>query len=247
MKAALSVLALLVAMPAAAQEGFRYGVAADIGLGISSEPKYEGSNANEAAPWLLWQNTELTWPGHQSGAETGGLVIIPSLGYVGERDGDTDDRLKGLDDVDASFELGGKIAYTVGPVTAYATLRKGLSGHEGVVGEAGADYRTVISDRLVLWSGANVTYANDDYMSSYFGVSPAEHASSGLAAFDASGGIKSAGIKLQARYSLTEKTAILGEIQYDRLLNDAADSPITLNEDQFAVRLGVVRRFNFGF
>lgn len=247
MKTALTAIALLIALPAAAQEGYRYGVSADIGLGVSSEPKFEGSNANSAAPWLLWKNTELTWPGHQAGAVSGGLVIIPSFGYVGERDGDTDDRLKGLDEVDASLELGGRIAYAVGPVTAYAALRKGVTGHEGLIGEAGADYRTIVNDRLILWSGANVTYADDDYMSSYFGVSPAESAASGLAAFDASGGIKSAGVRVQARYSLTEKTALLGEIQYDRLVNDAADSPVTLDKDQFAVRFGIVRRFNFGF
>ena len=34
---------------------------------------------------------------------------------------------------------------------------------------------------------------------------------------------------------------------YERLMNDAADSPISLNDDQFGARLGLTREVDFRF
>ncbi|HIC65010.1 MAG TPA: MipA/OmpV family protein, partial [Paracoccus sp.] len=56
-----------------------------------------------------------------------------------------------------------------------------------------------------------------------------------------------AAIKFRARYAINDKTAILGEVEYGKLIGDAADSPIVQDDYQPALRLGIVRKFSFGF
>ena len=48
-------------------------------------------------------------------------------------------------------------------------------------------------------------------------------------------------------YKITEKTSLLGEVKYTRIVGDAADSPIVLDKAQPSIRLGITRTLNFGF
>ena len=50
-------------------------------------------------------------------------------------------------------------------------------------------------------------------------------------------------------YALNDNWDVSGAIRYDRLLGDAASSPITAqgSADQGSVRLGLVRRFTLDF
>ena len=239
MKTALAltvVLAAAAAAPAAAQQ-----VSLDLGLGAEVEPAYPGADSQDTGPWLIWRRAPSAGGGDQ------GFDISPSLGLVGPRNEDADPALAGLGDIDRAFEIGARVSYGAGPVTAYGTLRKGFGGHEGLTGSIGAKYRTDVNDRLTLWSGLSVGYGNGEYMQTYFGVDADQAAASGYPVYQPGGGFKSATAKLEARYAVTENTAILGEVEYGRLIGDAADSPIVQDRDQPAVRLGIVRRFSFGF
>ena len=93
--------------------------------------------------------------------------------------------------------------------------------------------------------GPRVYLASDDYMDTYFGVTAAEAATSGLPAFDPDGGVKGVGVEAEARYALTRHWAIRGKAGYERLLGDAADSPISRagSRDQFNAALGLTYRF----
>lgn len=234
-----ATLALLVstaiAAPALAQD-----LSFDLGLGASVDPVFPGASDHELGPWLIWRG------GHQP-SNPQGLSITPSFNSVGAREAADHPSLTGLDDLDRAIELGAKISYGAGPVTTYGTLRKGFGGHEGVTGEFGAKLRTDVNDRLTLWSGLEFGYGNDDYNATYFGVTPAQSAASGLSAYSASGGVSMATARLEARYQLGENTALLGEVEYGRLIGDAADSPVVQDKAQPAIRLGVTRSFSFGF
>ncbi|MDO5706934.1 MAG: MipA/OmpV family protein, partial [Paracoccus sp. (in: a-proteobacteria)] len=166
---------------------------------------------------------------------------------LGSRDAGDSDHLTGLDEIDRTVELGARFSYGMGPVTGYAALRRGFGGHEGVVGTLGARYRTDVNDRLTIWTGVSVDYGNSSYMGTYFGVAEAESAASGLAAYDPGAGFKSAAAKVEARYSINDNTALVGEVEYGRLIGDAADSPVVLDKNQPSVRIGITRRFSFGF
>jgi outer membrane protein len=53
----------------------------------------------------------------------------------------------------------------------------------------------------------------------------------------------------QTRYLLNERWGVEGAAEYERLLNDAADSPITEqgSADQYTVRVGITRRISLDF
>ena len=70
-----------------------------------------------------------------------------------------------------------------------------------------------------------------------------------MAAYEAEGGLLGAGVEVQATYRLDEAWALEGAVAYQRLLNDAADSPITQagSDDQWTMRIGVSRAFNWRF
>ncbi|TRW96815.1 MipA/OmpV family protein [Paracoccus sp. M683] len=242
--AALLVAAPMAAPVAAYAQDRVFSI--DAGLGVSVSPTYPGSDEVEAGPWLLWRNAVFNATG-EKGVPGDGFSISPSFGLVGERNEDDDDALAGLNQIDRAYELGGRASYRSGPVTGYLSLRKGFGGHHGITGEAGVKYRTDASDRLSLWSGLELGYGNGEYNQTYFGVTAAESAASGYAAYDLGGGINKVSAKLEARYSLSDNTALLGEVEYGRIVGDAADSPIVQDRDQPAVRLGIVRNFSFGF
>lgn len=242
---AAAVFTASLAGAATAQDfanGWQYSV--DLGLGATTGPTYPGSDDAETRPWLIWRNATL---GGGDAPRHGGFVLSPSIGTVGPREAGDDSDLAGLDDIGRAYEFGGKASYGAGPIDAFASLRKGVDGHSGLTGEVGAKYRTALSDRITLWSGIELGYGDDNYSQTYFGVTPAEAGTSGYAAYAPGGGFHSAAITFEARYALTDTTALLGEIKYGKLIGDAADSPIVQDEYQPTLRLGIVRRFSFGF
>ena len=242
---AFALIGATAATSASAQDfgftGRTYSV--DLGLGAKVGPEFPGSDEGEASPWLIWRNG-----GFESGEGEGrqGFSISPSYGMVGDRESNDYPELAGMKDIDHAYELGLKLSYSTGPVTAFGSVRRGFDGHEGVVGELGAKYRTELSDRVTLWSGVEVGYGSDEYTQTYFGVTP-EEVAAGRPVYTPGGGFTSAAITFEARYAVTDTIAVLGEIQYGKLIGDAADSPIVQEEYQPSLRLGIVRKFSFGF
>ena len=86
-------------------------------------------------------------------------------------------------------------------------------------------------------------------MRTYFGISAVEAAASGLPAYDIDGGLMSVGMELSARYDLSDNWGVEGVAAYDRLVDDARDSPIVGigSPDQYEIRLGVTREISLGF
>lgn len=170
MKRAL-VLALLATLPAGiagAQELGGRTVSVDLGLGVTAKPSYPGADDSKAGAWLIWRNFSMS-----DGAGTGnrqGFAFSPSFSMQAAREASDDASLTGMTDIDRAYELGGKVSYGFGDLTAYGSVRRGFDGHEGLTGEVGAKYRTDLSDRMTLWSGIELGYGNGEYNGTYFGV-----------------------------------------------------------------------------
>ena len=233
---AAAALTLLAATPLHAQ---MLDLTLDAGLGVELGPKYPGADEGQTTPWLILRNG--------AADEGAGFSISPSFGLKGKRDSGDGDGLAGLDEIDRAVELGLRLGYGFGPVSTYATVRRGFGGHEGITGAVGAKYRTELSPELTLWSGVQAVYGNGAFNDTYFGVTEAESAASDLRATSIGGGFNEAALTFEARYALGDDTAILGEVRYARLIGDAADSPVVQEEYQPSLRLGLVRRFSFGF
>ena len=85
----------------------------EIGAGGSISPEYEGSDEYSVSPSPIIGFGYLNIPGlfeiGSTGPDEGGLSISPAFDMTGERKADDFDALKGLDDVDATYEVGVKV------------------------------------------------------------------------------------------------------------------------------------------
>jgi outer membrane scaffolding protein for murein synthesis (MipA/OmpV family) len=249
LRPALAALALLPAA-ALAQEGPRF--AFTLGAGIEAKPGYFGSDEVAVGPdfgfsFGYLSLGPLSFGNPDPNAADQGLSFGGSFRYIGERSSDDYEELAGLEDVDAAIELGAAIRYTAPVFDAFAEIRYGVTGHESFVADLGVDLIARPTDRLTLRAGPRVFLGSDDYAATYFGVTAAEAAASSFNAFEAEGGILSAGVELTADYRLTDLWGLEAGLRFDRLQNDAADSPITTEDDQLTASLAITRRFDVRF
>lgn len=125
-------------------------------------------------------------------------------------------------------------------------VRKGVNGHKGLVGEVSADY-FIRDGKLSTFSiGPRMRWADSRYNDAYFGVSPEVAARTGLAAQNAGSGLQSVGAAAGMRLDVGRGVAVHAYALHDRLLNDAARSPIISrfgSRNQFGAGLGLSYSF----
>lgn len=230
-----------------------------LGAGASYQPDYEGSDDYEVAPIplvmvnyrdivflrgpMLGANL-FTLQGPREGDK---LQIGPLLRYQMGRDEGDNDALRGLGDIDAGAEVGAFITYRAGPWSTGLTVFRDVSdAHNGLTARAAAGYMHTFSPKLRLRSEVAATWADDNYTETFFGITAAQSARSGLRQYTAEGGFKDVGLTLDLDYSLTQNWGITGRLGFKRLLGDAADSPLVEDKgsaNQFSTGLILSYRF----
>ncbi|MBL6946966.1 MAG: MipA/OmpV family protein [Rhodospirillales bacterium] len=235
---------ILAAGPALAKEpgdeegGFGGFVMA--GAGFSSD--YDGSDDYEFMPMAL---LHLSWDGYYANIAGPSVKINvvpfnnfdfgPTLSYGGGRDDDVeDDKVKLLREVDDSLEIGFFAEYRIAnPADPRYEISVGLEaakdvndGHDGTLVTASLGYQRPVFGSFVWSLGTSASYADDDYMNAYFDIDANNASRSGLARFDAEGGIKDVGLSTSLSYRFGESWNVAGRVSYTRLIGDAADSPV---------------------
>jgi outer membrane scaffolding protein for murein synthesis (MipA/OmpV family) len=223
--------------------------------GVEVGPAYFGSDEYELGPDAAARLDYIRFPngfefgsGRTVGFRTG-WGLRGTVRYIGERDSSDHEEIEGLDDVDWSFEAGLGLGYEQRNYRVFTDVRYGFIGHNAWTGDVGADGIAYPMDGLTLTLGPRLGFGDSRFANTYFGVSEAESVRSDLAPFEAEGGLLSAGVELGARYLFNERWGVEGGASWDRLLNDAADSPITEegSADQYRVRLGITRSISLDF
>ena len=243
-----------LAPPVMSTQGAGPGIGFTLRGGVGVQPDYFGADAGEAAPVFGGSLNYLSIGGFTFGDPDPlfvptGPAVNASFRFISERSADDNPELAGLGEVDATLELGAGLSYSTGDLRVFGNARYGVVGHNAFVGELGADVFLRPTDRLTLRAGPRALFGTEDYAQTYFGVSPAESAASGGAfgSFDADGGLMSAGVELGAGYQLSQNWGIDAVVSYDRLQGDAADSPISFEDNQVSASIGITRRFTLGF
>ena len=143
-------------------------------------------------------------------------------------------RLRGLGNVDqterANFLLGHNTSCT--EVKLKLSTDVGGQGHGNTADLEMASMRSPLPD-LRLRAAVGWTWANAQYMRTFFGVNAQQSALSGLPMFSPDAGVWSVRGVLSAQYSLTGNWLIGGLASVGRLLGDAGDSPITQKRTDF--------------
>ncbi len=242
---------LATALPLAAQErSLNFG----LGIGVVGQSAYPGSDDYEGSADLKFTFGNLTWGNVNIGAGVGnvpdnGVSLGGALRIIGSRDAADHPELAGLSDIDTAVELGLALNYQQTHWRAFGEVRQGFGGHEGVAGTLGADVIFRPTDRWTVTAGPRLNLGDSEYAGTYFGITGAEAAGSSFNAFDASGGALGAGIEIGATYQIDNYWSVEGLLSYEKLLNDAADSPITQlgSDDQLSLRIGLSRAFTLNF
>lgn len=158
---------------------------------------------------------------------SGGLRIGPSFRYVGSRSSSDDIELLGLNKMPWTVEAGAFVEYWPTEfIRGRVDVRYGFHGHKGVVADFGAD-GLLRPGAWTLALGPRMRIASSGYQNAYFTVTTPEAIGSGLPVYKAGAGVNSLGLAGSASYKFNPQWEVTGYARYDRLVSDAADSPIT--------------------
>lgn len=240
---------LLAASPVWALDGM-------VGLGVGAAPDYEGSEDTTGVPLFMFQHNydsgrffSLNGPKLKVNLLADKQINLgPVLNYRFERDDVDNDQVDDMDKVDAAFEAGVFGGVNINNVLLGLELLADVSDeHDGYLVQANAGYRWQAMPELTVTPGVFLTYADDDYMDTYFGVNAGNRGNSTLPSYSADSGLKDVGVNLVAHYTPWERWGIMGLFSYKALLNDAKDSPIVDDEGddkQFMLGLMVTYRWS---
>lgn len=248
--AALFALGAAWATGVAAQEQPRR---TRIALGPQLVPRYPGSDEVVVRPFIDFSRARGDAPFRFEAADessgfpvfsASGFSVGPAVGFEGSR---RTREVPGVPKVGFTVEAGGFVQYQfTAPVRARVELRQGLGGHKGLIGMAGLDYVARNGDDWLFAIGPRVSYSGGKYQRAYFGVPERSVASSGLPAFRPSGGIHAIGANASYLMQFSPRWGIYAYGKYDRLVNDAGDSPVVArygSRDQWSGGLALTYTF----
>lgn len=181
--------------------------------------------------------------------DTPTLKLGPAGDVRSGRSSKDDPSLAGLDNYSWRIEAGAFVEFwpIQDVVRTRIELMHGLRADDGFSANLAADLIQHYG-RFTLSAGPRMVLADSDEMELQFGVTPAVR-NGRVAAFNAGGGIQSVGINATLSYDWSEDWNLTIFNRYDRLVLDAADSPITRqfgSEDQFTLGVGITYSFHVG-
>lgn len=249
---AAGVLALSVTHAQAQNEPPRGGEdwIVTLGGGPQFYSRYPGADSVKLGPWPVFDLRRDGQPiGFEAADEGAGFTLLragnasfgPSVNFVDRRR----DRDVGvpIGNVGRSIEIGGFAQLFLGEsVRLRGEARKAVSGHDGFVGDIGADFIVGDPERLQYSIGPRLRLGDGDYMRTYFGVTPAQAARTGLPVYAPSGGVHAVGATGGLTYRFDETWSVHSYARYDRLVGDAADSPLVRlygSRNQFGAGIGI--------
>lgn len=228
-----------------------------VGAAIGVVPDYSGSDEYMvgAAPvgrYNFGNNRYVELLGNYASANlvnSENWRLGPAVQYrFGRKDVD-DAVVDRMSEIDGALQAGGTLSYTYRinndirhRVGAGIDVLQDVEGDKGLSGTAYARYWAPVSRAVDLGISGSVVYGDEDFNDTYYGISSADSAASGLSTFNADSGINAYRIMPMAMLHLSQQWHIGAGVRWERLTGDAADSPIVSergDENQIAGGIGV--------
>ncbi|MCH6258546.1 MipA/OmpV family protein [Puniceicoccaceae bacterium K14] len=229
-----------------------------IGAGVFIEPITPGLSETEAdpLPYINIQYKNRFFIGKHG---IGGYVYkMPDEGHdegfgvglaVGMADGRKEDDyssfLKGMGDIDEGLEANLFFSGEVGFAEYEWSFSKGLDskGHDGLHSELSISVGAPVMKNLFLEVGPFIHWSDSNYMQSFYGVTDVQASLSQFDEYTPGSGIDRVGLEMIGRTRLTDRWLLMGMVEYNSLLGDAKDSP--LSEDNSYVSFGLAIGYEF--
>lgn len=219
-----------------------------LGVGVATVPEFEGSDEYEAQPVPVVDvgiGPIFAKTGEGIGFNVIDTPIITAGASIKWMPGYDDDEVPaGIDKVDG--EIGARVfaSTRLNGVTATIAATQAITDTDrGLLINAGVAYPMPASKRLTITPSAGTTWADDNYMTSYFGIDPSEAAASDLDRYDPTSGFKDIHFRVSASDRITDSINALGSVGITHLLGEAADSPLVERKTQPTALLGLAYTF----
>jgi outer membrane protein len=233
------------------------GYTVTLGADARMMPKFEGSDHSEFIPVPMFDVRPMGTPARFTAPRDGLGVAVYEVGQFNfgpvlhlefARKVRSDPALTGLGDVKWAVEAGGFAEFwPVDWLRARLELRKGFAGHHGVILDQAVDAIVPLNTMWTLSGGPRMRVSDASGNSRYFDITPEQSLTSGLPAFDAKAGVRSVGAGSKVRYQLSPQWATHAYLEYDRLVGDAAESPLVTQRgspNQTTLGAGVTYSFD---
>lgn len=205
-----------------------------VGLAAIGGYEYQGSDETRT---LVLPTLDYTWAnGWFAGVNGVGrqwsagenLQYGLKLGYDMGREEGRSTALRGLGNVDASAEVGGFARYALGSGFAAKTSVRAGSGvdNKGALWDVGLEYGQPLGASWRLGSELTATYANADYLQSYFGVTAKQAQASGYAVYTPSAGLRDVSARVSLTYLISPQWSLTGGLRHTQLMGDAKEAPM---------------------
>lgn len=208
------------------------------GGGLASLPRYEGAADYRVRPVPLFQ---ASYGGFFAGTLSGigyrfvrhrDLQFGVRIGAAPGRKESADPLLAGTGDLKAAGEAGLFLRARFGHGYFNGKVSGGSRGSRAELG-TGVDFRA--GETNILRTGVTANWASAGYMQTYFGISAAQSATSGLPAYDAAGGMHNYGVGVSWTHIFARHW--LGNVAFaeKRLAGSARNSPLAQSESSHSV------------
>jgi MipA family protein len=215
-----------------------------VSLGAGLLPDYEGASKYIIVPYLDGQANEGNYFLRFEGGDLQLNLLDnehfhagPLLGYRMGRGVVYDDAVSRMQHIRYSITDGGFIEYELNAKDPRWGQRITLSITDGNINRSSGLEVTLralahwpldfIDKGLIAAVETDAAWGDGEFMGTYFGVTVPDALSSGLPAFRANSGAENVGVAFSLDQFLSPKWSVGLRLHYSRLLNSAADSPVT--------------------
>jgi outer membrane protein len=256
------VCALLIAQAVQAQDSpFTIdNVPNVVGVGVAMLPDYFGSNdyTMGAAPFFKFTYPKSEWYLMLRATQLSANIVNhpwlrlgPIVNYrFGRTDDVEDNEVKRMTEIDDTVEAGAFVGVEFitkdNPRQRFSANVEFLSDvaneYNGYLVSASARYWYPVHKAVDVTLGVSTTYADDNYMKTYFGVNEIDADRSGLPIFAAEGGMRDISVTPGVVVHLSMNWHVAAGLKYFYLMDDAKDSPIVDDEgdaNQWIAGVGV--------
>ncbi|KAF2390433.1 MipA/OmpV family protein [Pseudomonas frederiksbergensis] len=245
-------LALFTALTCLSANVLADGITGEAGAGLSYQPHDPTGSRNEVRPVpyfdLDWGDVSLstddglTW----SALKTSGFSAGPFLNYLPGRT--ANGSLQGLHDVPDMGVAGGFVQYAPADFwRVFATVGEAVGGPQGVVGRVGGEIGYPLGGGVIGSSNLTAHFADAQQNQAFYGVSGSESQASGIARYNAGGGLQNVALTQSFEFPLAAHWSLLTSASWIHLTGAAADSSIVKQvgqQDQGEVQAAVAYKFD---
>ncbi|RON46693.1 MipA/OmpV family protein [Pseudomonas frederiksbergensis] len=245
-------VALFAALACVSANVLADGITGEAGAGLSYQPHDPTGSRHEVRPVpyfdLDWGDVSLstddgmTW----SALKLNGFSAGPFANYLPGRT--ANGSLQGLHDVPDMGVVGGFVQYAPADFwRVFASVGEAVGGPDGVVGRLGGEIGYPMGGGVIGSSNLTAHFADGQQNQAFFGVSGAESQASGIARYNAGGGLQNVALTQSFEFPLAAHWSLLTSASWIHLSGSAADSSIVKQvgqQDQGEVQAAVAYKFD---